>query len=41
MSDPVVLKDITFPKTKGTLSKYYELSKISWLKVGGPAEFFF
>ena len=41
MSDQVVLKDVTFPKMKGTLSKYYQLSKISWLKVGGPAEFLF
>ena len=41
MSEPVALRGITFPKTKGTLYKRYQLSKISWLKVGGPAEFLF
>ena len=41
MSEPVVLRGISFPKMKGTLSKCYQLSKISWLKVGGPAEFLF
>ena len=28
----------TLPKTKGTILSSYELSNISWLKVGGPAE---
>ena len=29
------------PQTKGEIIKSYNLSAISWLKVGGPAEFFF
>ncbi len=29
------------PRTKGTIMESYRLSAISWLKVGGPAEFFF
>ena len=29
------------PQTKGAIIKSYNLSAISWLKVGGPAEFFF
>ncbi len=29
------------PKSKGVVMKSYKLAPISWLKVGGPAEFFF
>ena len=28
----------TLPKTKGKILSSYELSNISWLKVGGPAD---
>ena len=29
------------PKVKGIIRKNFELSRLSWLKVGGPAEIFF
>jgi UDP-N-acetylmuramate dehydrogenase len=32
---------IDFPKTRGKFTKNQKLSDLTWLKVGGPAEFFF
>jgi UDP-N-acetylmuramate dehydrogenase len=32
---------INFPKPRGTFTENKELSDLTWLKVGGPAEFFF
>ncbi len=41
MTSSVGSNSIVFPRTVGKLSKDYQLSKLSWLKVGGPAEFLF
>ncbi len=32
---------IDFPKTRGKFTQNQKLSDLTWLKVGGPAEFFF
>jgi UDP-N-acetylmuramate dehydrogenase len=37
----VVNMVINFPKPRGTFTENKELSDLTWLKVGGPAEFFF
>ena len=33
--------NIRIPKVRGIIRKNFELSRLSWLKVGGPAEIFF
>ena len=33
--------NMRIPKVRGIIRKNFELSRLSWLKVGGPAEIFF
>ncbi len=33
--------ELNLPKLKGTVSQGFDLSRLSWLKVGGPAQFLF
>ena len=33
--------NIIIPEVRGVIRKNFELSRLSWLKVGGPAEIFF
>ena len=33
--------NIRIPEVRGVIRKNFELSRLSWLKVGGPAEIFF
>ena len=34
-------KNIKLPKVRGTMKKNFDMSKLSWLRVGGSADFFF